>query len=180
MALLRPSKRDIVRAAAHQARQAMEAEVAKKRQELAEVEGKLYEQYFTAKDKSIAKAVKELQPFCNDLNKVLAKHGFEPKAKVVVNCGERENAPIVVSVGYIDTNKTTTYTYPEKKANQKYKKQYDDKYKEIREFEDKKHRLTDDFVLFGKINESLNGEASAALNELAKHLRQAAINIPGC
>jgi len=182
MSLLKPTKRDIVKAATDEVRasiyrdsQQRQAESSDKRQQAEQLRS-------DAAARVASRQVSKLQPLADQLNAVTEKAGFGSPFKVTTTyegTSRKPGAAVIVQLNYDyqAVRVTTRAKYPEDSeritallADAQADQSESNRLREIA------HNLEDRDVLSGSINAALNGEASAALQTLVDNIKEVALN----
>ena len=182
MALLKPTRRDIVKAAADQTRRRLFKDADNKHKESRQVSTQAEELRSDAAERLASRQVKKLEPLAKALNAVTEKAGH--------------GSPFVVATSYDGHSRTAgsnviiQINCDHSKLRIKTKAKYPKDTAKITELVKKAHRLThessdlrkvareldDSDVISGSINAALNGESAAALEVLVSNIKEVALD----
>jgi hypothetical protein len=184
MTLLKPTRRDLVKAAAARVRRDLIDEGQQLARQAADRKNEAERERQQNADKIALRHTRKMQPLCDQLNDVTEAAGFGRPFTVrsqftgCVSRGERVGKPlqVYIQLRHDAVTKMTKGKYPEDTAKVKeLEAEGDCLNEESRRLHETARYLTDQDVISGGINQALNGEAATALEVLVTNIKEVAL-----
>lgn len=183
MTLLKPTRRDIVRAATEETRKSIWRDSEEKGKESVRVANEAAKLRSEAAERVASRQMKKLEPLAKALNAVAKKAGYGNPFSIVSYDGNAVSSGtagsnVVVQIDYNHTLKIKTKAkYPE--DTDKITKLQEESHRLSREANDLRHlanNLDDNDVISGSINAALNGDAADALEVLVQNIKEVTLD----
>jgi len=180
--LIKPTRKQILTAAALKARAAIEAQIDEKRDQQRKLKAEDEKRISDSRTKLQERVASKYQPAIDEMEAVLAKHGLSAKVNLSSDLpsttGQHDTVwrvtKLTVSV-YSDIKLARAFTEPVPKRRND--EAISELQAEINELNDQRTALDPNTVMFDIIAANLNGELSAALDTLTTGLKDSKVDV---